>query len=240
MSVFLYGMQAVKEALKNKKRKIHGFWCIESKYKEMLDWQRQCDLNFKIDLIDRKTLDKEFPDQIHQGIVIEIEPLIDELTALQPIPSKNKKIILMDQVQDLRNIGAIIRSAAAFGFEAVVFSENAQCPNLIERKNYGQIGKAAAGGLEYVKLVIVKNLSQAMEKLKEQGYWLIGLDENETDLSVGKEFEHLCLVIGQEGEGLRALTKKNCDIICGIKTKANFSCLNASVAASIAMCILAD
>lgn len=208
MSVFVYGVHATEHLLKNNKRTVLNI--IENP----------------------KILDKIHRNIAHQNISVETEPLIGQL-------DQTKHIILLDQLQDIRNIGAIIRSAAAFNVNNVMFSTGRNCPNLFERENYGVLAKAACGGLEYVNLISVDNVNHTLLKLKKMNYWIIGLGEKENmDIKQLKEFDKVCLIIGQEGKGLRELTKKTCDAICTIPTNKQFGCLNASVAASIGMMAL--
>ena len=135
-----------------------------------------------------------------------------------------KHILLFDQIQDMRNLGAIIRSAACFGVNNVMFETGRNCPNILQKDNYGMIAKAACGALEYVNLVKINNLSHTIRKLQDLGYWVIGLDEQGEKNQCFAKFEKIVIVVGQEGRGLRALTKANCDL-CSIQTNEHFGCL---------------
>lgn len=159
------------------------------------------------------------------------EPLVYRLDQVA-----GNKIVILDKLLDMRNIGAIIRSAAAFGFESVIISSSANCPNVLDQANYPVMAKCASGGLEYIRLIVTGNIRQACDTLKSSGYWIVGLDEQ--GAVTMPQFDKVALVIGQEGRGLRQLIKSNCDILYKIPTSASFSCLNASVAVSVAMSML--
>jgi len=231
MSVYLYGSHAVKAALSNPKRIVHKIFCIDSKKKELQDHIKKQNhtRKYEIQIVNKEELDKYFSS--HQGMLLETEVLISDMKNLE----SEENILLLDKVQDLRNIGALIRSAAVFNFKAMIVSVSAQCPNIFERYNYAQIGKAACGALEHIKLITVKNIANTLDELKKRNFWIIGLDESGENISQALQFEKICLVVGQEGEGLKHLTKQKCDLICCLKTSENFSCLNASVAAGIGM-----
>lgn len=232
---YIYGMHAVQAALKNPKRYVKRMYCVESKKDAV---QALCQKRkIPIQLVQKHELDKWLQDGIHQGVCVETEVLTCDFDSLSYVGIISK-IMMLDQLQDVRNIGAIIRTAAAFGITHVLLSKTANCPNILQADLYAQLAKAAAGGLEHVNIIIIGNVAQALEKLKAQHYWIVGLDENGQDLSVLTQFEKICLVIGQEGEGLRNLTKKTCDVICSIPTQVNFGCLNASVAAAVGMFII--
>ena len=139
-------------------------------------------------------------------------------------------MVILDQVTDPHNIGAIVRSAAAFSADAVILTEyNSPSEN-------NTIVKCAAGACESVPLVKVTNLASCMKTLKKEGYWIIGLDgHTETELNQSIFSDKIALVLGSEGTGMRKLTKDNCDYIAKIKISSNLESLNVSNAAAIAL-----
>lgn len=158
---------------------------------------------------------------------LETEPIVMELNSV------NGRVIALDQMQEIRNIGAVIRSAACFGVNCVLLSTGKNCPNILSREHYGLLAKTACGGLEYVNIVLVQNMSEALKKLKQKEYWIVGLDESGTsDLPT---FDKICLVIGQEGKGMRRLVQETCDVVYRIPTNERFGCFNASVAGALGM-----
>lgn len=197
------------------------------------------------EILDRAKLDALLPPgAVHQGIAMLVEPLDDpgvESLAAQPA-SGNDIVLLLDQVTDPRNIGAILRSAAAFGARALIVTDR-HAPEAT-----GAMAKAASGGLEAVPMLRVSNLVRAMDLLAEYGFWRVGLAANaDRDLSAAvKDVKRLALVLGAEDEGLRRLTAEHCDFLAhlpmpglsgnsSVKSLPLVESLNVSVAASIAL-----
>lgn len=172
----------------------------------------------------------KFPNQAnHQGIAA----LIEEFEEYDISDICNaKKILILDQITDIHNLGAIVRSAAVFGFYYIIIMDK----NSVDINS--TVYKIASGGMEFVKIIKVTNISNAIKILKKNGFWVIGLDEH-GNASL-KEYEtknsyKIALVIGAEGNGIRRLVKENCDELLYIKPFGKFSTLNASNACSIAM-----
>lgn len=175
-------------------------------------------------------VDKSFFDDIegnHQGVMIEVDSFkYQDLSDLDDA----SKIILLDKIEDPHNLGAIIRSAESFGFDGLIIPEHRSS------KVNSTVYKTSAGAINNIKVVMVTNLNQAIEKIKENGFWVYGLAgeaENtlaETDLS-GK----VALVVGNEGDGISRLVRKNCDMLIKIPMQGKTNSLNASVAAAISM-----
>lgn len=180
--------------------------------------------------VEIKFVDKSFFDDIegnHQGVMIEVDSF--KYQDLSDLDDANK-IILLDKIEDPHNLGAIIRSAESFGFDGLIIPEHRSS------KVNSTVYKTSAGAINNIKVVMVTNLNQAIEKIKENGFWVYGLAgeaENtlkETDLS-GK----VALVVGNEGDGISRLVRQNCDMLVKIPMQGKTNSLNASVAAAISM-----
>ena len=170
----------------------------------------------------------------HQGLVLQTRPLeqpdlTDILNQLDQGPAA-KRFLILDQVTDPRNIGAILRSARAFGTDALILTSR-HAPD-----ETGALAKAAAGALEDVPLVRVNNLARALAALKDNFVTLAGLQADaDTDIRALADTPHLGLVMGSEGSGLRRLTREACDVMAAIDMADTSESLNVSVAAAIAL-----
>jgi 23S rRNA (guanosine2251-2'-O)-methyltransferase len=168
---------------------------------------------------------------VHQGIAALVSPL--EEAVLEDVLARcgdAALVLALDQVTDPHNVGAILRSAAAFGAGGVVVTER-HAP-----ADTGVLAKAASGGLELVPLVRAVNLARTLDQLKEAGFWIYGFDERGDaplgSLDLGGK---VCFVLGAEGEGLRRLTAEKCDRLTTIPTDAALAALNVSNAAAVAL-----
>ena len=167
------------------------------------------------------------PDAVHQGLLAEAEPLAAPTVAtLAP----EGLVLVLDQITDPHNVGAILRSAAAFAVQAIVTTAR-HSPEAT-----GVLAKSASGALELVPLVTVQNLARGMEELRQRGFLLVGLDsEGENDLSALPLRAPLALVLGAEGKGLRQLTKATCDRLARIDVPGEIKSLNVSNAAALSL-----
>lgn len=179
----------------------------------------------------REQLDRLAETGHHQGVValaaakraLEIEDLLDR--ARRP-----GLMVLLDGVEDPRNLGAIVRTALAAGADGLVIPER-RAVGLTET-----VAQTAAGALEHLPVARVKNLVRAMEQLKESNYWLVGLDERAEERHTGIDYTaSVGLVLGGEGKGLHALTRKQCDWLVSIPTVGPVRSLNVSVAAGVVL-----
>jgi len=170
------------------------------------------------------------PGSVHQGIVIECEPLNQPSLQHWLDLGINKPIVLLDQVTDPHNVGAILRSAAAFDVGAIVATDR-NAP-----QESGVMAKTASGALEIIPLITVTNLVQAIELIKKAGYWIAGLDgEAKQTIAEAKLDSKTALVLGAEGAGLRRLTAEHCDFLVKLPMSSQMESLNVSNAAAIAM-----
>jgi 23S rRNA (guanosine2251-2'-O)-methyltransferase len=187
-----------------------------------------------LEVVERADLDRRLPPgAVHQGVAVEAEPLPEmALDALVRLLAGRESVILvaLDHATDPQNIGAVLRSAAAFGASGVVVTER-HAPAAT-----GAMAKAAAGALELVPLLAVVNLARALRELKDEGYWCVGLDNAaERILNGGGLPKRIVLVLGAEGAGLRRLTRECCDLLVRIPVMPAIESLNVSTAAAVAL-----
>jgi len=223
----LWGKHAVAAALDNPERKVLKAWATREAAAFM-----QFPKDVAVTLADVADLGRLVPhDAPHQGVVIEVEPLEEVwLDDILTQAADKALLLVLDQVTDPHNVGAILRSAAAFDVKAVVTTAR-HSPEAT-----GVLAKAASGAIDLVPLVTVQNLARGMTALRERGFLLVGLDsEGETDLADLPLKSPLALVLGAEGKGLRQLTREHCDRLCRISTKGALASLNVSNAAAIAL-----
>ena len=168
---------------------------------------------------------------VHQGIAVEAWPLPSPaLDAVLAEASPDATLLVLDQVTDPHNVGAILRSAAAFAAAAVIVTQHHSPPET------GSLAKAASGGLEQVPLIRVANLAQALQSLKKAGFWCLGLAaEGAVPLASANLAGRIALVLGAEGGGLRRLTREQCDLLVRLPTQTGLVQLNVSNAAAIAL-----
>ena len=172
---------------------------------------------------------------IHQGLALHVKPLdgldiTDILTLVEQADDEAVRLLILDQVTDPRNIGAILRSARAFGTDAIIMTSR-HAP-----EETGVLARAAAGALETVPLVRVTNLARALDQLRDRHVTLVGLDAaGTTSLDILARTPHLGLILGSEGSGMRRLTTEACDHITAIEMETESESLNVSVAAAIAL-----
>jgi 23S rRNA (guanosine2251-2'-O)-methyltransferase len=164
---------------------------------------------------------------VHQGVAIDVAPL-EPLT--MAALSQRRFVLLLDQITDPHNVGAIMRSALAFGADAVVTTRR-HAP-----AETGVLAKAASGALDRLALIEVQNLARAMQELGDLGFTRIGLDsEAETTIEDAMTGSRIALVLGAEGKGLRRLTRDSCDVVARLSTPGPLASLNVSNAAVLAL-----
>lgn len=226
--VRLWGRHAVEAALKNPDRSHRKLWAtregVESLDGELpsdfpVEWAQPADL--------ARLVAKDAP---HQGLVLECAPLDDIFLAdvLEGDPSR--PVVVLDQVTDPHNVGAIMRSAAAFDACCIVTQDRHAPPES------GTLAKSASGALEVLPWVRVVNLARALEEIAEAGYWRIGLDgEAESTLGDALPAGPVALVLGAEGDGMRHNITQHCDAIARLPISEAMESLNVSNAAAIAL-----
>ncbi len=239
-TLWLYGAHAVLAALGNPRRRLHRLlWTPEAARSLGSEIQRR--LGQRDDgpapiLAERAELAQILPEgAVHQGLALAADPLpqpsLEALAAAEPQPeSRRQLIVLLDQVTDPQNVGAILRTASAFGAQAVVTTRRHAAPET------GALAKAASGALEHLPYLQETNLARALEQLKAAGYWLIGLAaEAEVPLADIDPGPRVGLVLGAEGSGLRRLTREACDHLVRLPSRGPIGQLNVSNAAAVAL-----
>ena len=168
---------------------------------------------------------------VHQGVALEVEPLPDiDLHELKPVEGQRNIVVVLDQVSDPHNVGAIFRSASAFGARAIITPDRHTAPET------GVLAKAASGALDIMPWVRVVNLGRALHVLFEMEYWRLGLDADAKKTIAEVELgENIALVLGAEGKGLRRMTAEHCDFLAKIPMSGPMGTLNVSNAAAVAL-----
>lgn len=232
LKIDLFGAHAVTEAWRNPQRFVHALYITDSALE-----------NFPMKsgakrpaptIVTKEQLDKALPPgTVHQGIALNCQPL-DEVSVSDLIVANADKprsvLVMLDQVTDPHNVGAIARSASAFGADGLILQrKHAPEPT-------GILAKIACGAVDHLPFAYETNLSRTLETLQEAGYTVIGLDEHApqsfNDLP---KYEKTVLVLGNEGDGMRRLVKEHCDVLVTLPTGGAIASLNVSNAAAVAL-----
>jgi 23S rRNA (guanosine2251-2'-O)-methyltransferase len=226
-TVWLYGIHTVKAALENPERKLIRLKATQNALArlELNDAQM---LKLQVEMVSPQDIDKlTGPDAIHQGVLLEARPLpVRKLDSLKDRPL----LLVLDQVTDPHNVGAIMRSAVAFDAGAVVTTER-HSPT-----ESGVMAKSASGALEMIPYIQITNLADALEELKKLGFQTIGLDsEGPAPLEGTFSGKKIALVLGAEGKGLRQKTRATCDSLARLDMPGAIKSLNVSNAAAISL-----
>jgi len=226
--VVLYGWHTVKAALQNPARRIHKFLATENAARRLAE--ENVTPSRAPEIVRPGDIDARLPaDAVHQGLYIEADPLPSP--AIADLPATGL-VLILDQITDPHNVGAIFRSASAFGVTAIVTTQR-HSPDA-----HGALAKAATGAIEHVPLVTIQNLARGLEELKTRGFLLVGLDsEGDGVLADTALRAPLALVLGAEGKGLRQLTRTTCDALARIDLPGAIKSLNVSNAAVLALYI---
>ena len=227
-AVWLYGLHAVSAALANPARRLRRLMLTEEA-QQTLAQRQPPPWPLGAEQVDRGRLDHLLGRDIaHQGAALLADPLATP--SLQQALERRGPLIVLDQVTDPRNVGAILRSAAAFGAAAVI-TQDRNAP-----EETGSLAKAASGALETMPLLRAVNIARTIIALKAAGIWTVGLDAGGSPLSGAAMGERrVALVLGAEGEGLRRLTRETCDELAGLRMPGKMDSLNVSAAATVAL-----
>jgi len=226
--VILYGWHTVAAALANPQRTIRKLILTENAARRLAD--ENIEISVTPEIVRPSVIDQRLgPDAVHQGLLAEAEPLpspdIEDLT-------QEGIVLVLDQITDPHNVGAIMRSAAAFAVKAIVTTAR-HSPEAT-----GVLAKSASGALEMVPLVTVQNLARALNQLNDLGFLTVGLDSEGTEaLGAVTLRQPLALVLGAEGKGLRQLTRETCSVVARLDMPGEIKSLNVSNAAVLALYI---
>jgi 23S rRNA (guanosine2251-2'-O)-methyltransferase len=226
--VILYGWHTVAAALANPQRQIRKLWLTENAARRLAD--DNIALPVTPEIVRPNMIDQRLgPDAVHQGLLAEADPLpspdIDTL-------AQDGIVLVLDQITDPHNVGAIMRSAAAFAVKAIVTTAR-HSPEAT-----GVLAKSASGALELVPLVTVQNLARALTEMNDQGFMTVGLDSaGSENLGAIALQQPLALVLGAEGKGLRQLTRETCSVVARLDMPGEIKSLNVSNAAVLALYI---
>ena len=234
--LWLFGRHPVMAALGNRERQKQRLLVARKaadQYREDLAALLHGNSSLQPELVGAEDLEAILPEgSLHQGIALKCAPLpgrhLDD--ACKVTQDGKNLILVLDQVTDPHNVGAIIRSAAAFGAKAIVTPDRNSPPES------GTLAKSASGCLELIPWVRVTNLSRALDELAEMGYWRLGLDGHADTLVHEADFgDNIVLVLGAEGKGLRKGTRDHCDALVKLPISDRVESLNVSNAAAVAL-----
>jgi 23S rRNA (guanosine2251-2'-O)-methyltransferase len=231
-ALWIYGDHAVRAALANPRRRYHRLLVAGESPSPI-------PAGVTPERVDRAAIDQLLPrGAVHQGIALNVSRLPrQDIEVLLDLPQGGKTVaIMLDQVTDPHNVGAVLRSAAAFGAKGVVVQDR-HAP-----EETGALAKAASGALETVPLLRTHNLSRALDELKEAGWWAIGLAHDaEMTIAQARDREKVVLVLGAEGAGMRRLVREHCDLVAAIPMDGtSVASLNVSNAAAIALYVMSQ
>lgn len=224
--MIIYGKNPIEEAL-NYDRKIYEVFTSLSEHDTLI--KKAKNKGIKVTFLDKKTMHKRFEGS-HQGIGANVQDY--EYKTLEEVMNQEGRqlFLMLDSITDPHNLGAILRSAEAFGVTGIILPKDRSA------SINATVVKVSAGAIEHVNLIEVVNLHQTMRTLKERNVWVIGLDLD-TDATLEDVYvdTDLCLVLGNEGKGMRPLIRKTCDTLVRIPMNGKVNSLNVSVSAGVAL-----
>jgi 23S rRNA (guanosine2251-2'-O)-methyltransferase len=224
--LWIYGIHAVVAALANPRRKV--LWVLATPNALTRLTEAGAKLPFAPEEVTPRDLDGLIGgDAVHQGVALEVKPL--QPLGLEALTDA-RLIVVLDQLTDPHNVGAILRSAVAFAADAVVATGRHTAAES------GTLAKAASGALDQIAWIEVQNLARALEDIGKMGFLRVGLDsEGTTELEDAMGGERIALVLGAEGKGLRRLTRETCDAVARLSVPGAIASLNVSNAAALAL-----
>jgi 23S rRNA (guanosine2251-2'-O)-methyltransferase len=224
----LYGWHTVTAALANPRRTIRRLLLTENAARRLAD--ENVEIRIAPEIVRPGVIDQRLgPDAVHQGLFAEAEPLPSP--SLDTLPQEGI-VLVLDRITDPHNVGAIMRSAAAFAVKAIITTAR-HSPEAT-----GVLAKSASGALELVPLIPVQNLARALAELNDRDFMTVGLDSaGDEDLTAIRLRQPLALVLGAEGKGLRQLTRETCSAVARLDMPGDIKSLNVSNAAVLALYI---
>lgn len=226
----IYGKNCINEALRANKN-IEKIFILDVQAKKDNNFiNRVKDLKIPLEILPKNKMDSIFGNS-HQGYgAYRSNYQIFDENIVNMISGDNKRLVILDGIMDPHNLGAIIRSVDAFGFDGIILPKNRSCP-ITET-----VAHVSTGAIEYVKIAYVNSLSSFVEKLKKSGYWICGTDASGTTLmnQIDKNL-NLAIIIGSEGFGMSKTLVKACDYLITIPMSGHVNSLNASVSAGIVL-----
>lgn len=228
MKEYIYGRNPVIEVLKNKR--VDKLYVQKGNFEGSMKkiYALAKEQNILITELNKKKLDEMSEDGNHQGVVALVSGY-EYKTLEEVMNGASGRLLMLEKIEDPHNLGAIARSAEAAGFDGIIIPKHKSV--YVNDAVY----KSSAGAIENISVVIENNLSNAIEKLKKEGYWIYGADMEGVNYTKVDLKGKVCLVIGNEAKGLGHSVKKNCDEIISIPMIGKINSLNASCAASILM-----
>ena len=232
---YIYGRHPVSAAIANQRRQINKILCTDENAAEIRKLCQQADRDPGIiSIVDRKEIERVLPrDAVHQGLaasVRELEEYTLEDICILADQLENCHVLILDQVTDPQNIGAIIRSCVAFVTLALIMQDKNSPAET------GTMAKASAGMIEHLPICRVTNLSRAIDQLKTAGFWTIGMDGYaKTTIGQLKKGGKNAIIMGSEGKGMRRLVEEGCDITVRLPISEKVESLNVATAAAIAL-----
>lgn len=227
--MYIYGKNVVREKLNTDERVVRGY--LSRKFHDQEILQLLKNKRVKITYLDDRMM-KQKVDGLHQGIILEVDEVktftLEDL--LRDIQGKRQALVVMlDHLEDPHNFGAIIRTSEALGVDGIII------PNDRSVGVNGTVVKTSAGAIAYTKIIRVANLGSAISKLKKNGFWIVGTDMNGDHYSELDYDMSVCLVIGNEGNGMSRIVRESCDFIASIPMVGKINSLNASVSCGIVL-----
>ena len=231
----LYGFHAVREAWLNDARDIQAFYCTAQALEGFQETLKESEgARPQPTIVDKDQLQKSLPQgAVHQGLALQCGSLPEmDLTdiIIRERDQERSLLLILDQVTDPHNVGAILRSACAFGARGLIMQKK-HAPELT-----GVLAKTACGAIEHVPVAFETNLSRSIETLQENGYFVYGLDERgEQEIHEIDPAQKSALVLGAEGPGIRRLVKEHCDALIRLPMSGKMPSINVSNAAAVAL-----
>jgi 23S rRNA (guanosine2251-2'-O)-methyltransferase len=223
----IWGTHAVQEAISNPQRRINALYVTEQVAKNL-------DSVIEPKIVEKHVIDRMLPQgAVHQGIAADVKPLPESFISDFVSKSKGQSrtlLLMLDQLTDPHNVGAVMRSACAFGVDGIIMQKK-HAPSLT-----GVLAKTACGAVEHVPVAFETNLSRSIETLQENGFFVYGLDERgERNIGDADIPDKCVLVLGAEGPGIRRLVKEKCDMLLRLPMSGKMPSINVSNAAAVAL-----